>query len=208
MNDPIHKWRAITGIELIHQEPTLDEQERIWQNWNLMTSKQKQQSDRRSLELFGKTNAEHNQEIVHINKIKETLKLIVRSLDKINYIFIGSANLYIQELKITPRDIDILTIGDGVKEIDSALKQYQTKEVYFDENKNSFRSLYSINDIELEVLANGNNFYRPINNSGGKVCLSLDGISLPCATLQSELSAYTTMGRHDRVKLIEDFLTK
>lgn len=168
----------------------------------------KQQSDCQSLELFGKTNAEHNQEIVHANKVKETLKLIARSLDKINYVFIGSANLYAQGLKITPRDIDILTIGDGIKEIDDALKQYQTKGVYFDDNKNSFRSLYSINDIELEVLANGNNFYRPIDNSDGKVRLSFDGIVLPCATLQSELSAYKTMGRHDRVKLIEDFLTK
>lgn len=28
-NDPIHSWRANTGIELIHKEPTLEELNRI-----------------------------------------------------------------------------------------------------------------------------------------------------------------------------------
>ena len=28
LNDPVHFWRAETGIELIHKEPTLEEQER------------------------------------------------------------------------------------------------------------------------------------------------------------------------------------
>ncbi len=41
---PIHTWRAKTGIELIHQEPDIEELERIWKNWNLMTDKQKQKS--------------------------------------------------------------------------------------------------------------------------------------------------------------------
>ena len=57
--DTIHAWRAKTGIELIHKEPTLDELNRIWKNWQLMTDKQKQISDKKSLELFGITNEEH-----------------------------------------------------------------------------------------------------------------------------------------------------
>lgn len=56
---PIHKWRATTGIELIHKEPTEDELDRIWQNWQLMTDKMKQLSDEKSIELFGINNAKH-----------------------------------------------------------------------------------------------------------------------------------------------------
>ena len=30
MNDAVHGWRAETGIELVHLEPTFNEQMRIW----------------------------------------------------------------------------------------------------------------------------------------------------------------------------------
>lgn len=59
LNDPIHSWRAETGIELVHKEPTKRELERIWKNWNEMSEEMKQKSDEKSFELFGKTNREH-----------------------------------------------------------------------------------------------------------------------------------------------------
>ncbi len=64
LNDPVHLWRAETGIELIHKEPTPQEQERIWKNWNEMTDEMKKRSDEKSIELFGKDNATHNKEIM------------------------------------------------------------------------------------------------------------------------------------------------
>lgn len=59
MKDKAHRFRAKTGIELIHKEPSKKELERIWKNWNLMNDKQKKKSDKFSLKLYGKTNAEH-----------------------------------------------------------------------------------------------------------------------------------------------------
>jgi hypothetical protein len=59
LQDPIHKWRAVTGIELIHKEPLGHELERIWNNWNLMTNEQKKISDKKSLEIFGMTNEDN-----------------------------------------------------------------------------------------------------------------------------------------------------
>lgn len=56
---PIHRWRAETGIELIHKEPSLKELERIWKNWQLMPQELKDKSDEKSKELFNCTNAEH-----------------------------------------------------------------------------------------------------------------------------------------------------
>lgn len=35
--DPVHRWRMETGIELIHQEPSKKELDRIWANWQLMS---------------------------------------------------------------------------------------------------------------------------------------------------------------------------
>lgn len=67
LKDPVHLWRAETGIELIHKEPTLEEQERIWLNWNKMTNEMKSKSDAKSIVLFGKNNTEHHKEIMTIN---------------------------------------------------------------------------------------------------------------------------------------------
>ena len=66
LNDPVHIWRAETGIELIHREPTREEQVRIWQNWNEMTDEMKRVSDKISIELFGKDNVAHHAEIMEI----------------------------------------------------------------------------------------------------------------------------------------------
>ena len=55
-NDPVHRWRAETGIELIHVEPDWDEYQRIQRNWQLMTPEQKAISDAKAKELFGVDN--------------------------------------------------------------------------------------------------------------------------------------------------------
>lgn len=62
--DPVHLWRAKTGIELIHKEPTKDEQIRIWHNWNEMSDELKEISDKKSIEFFGKDNVAHNNEVM------------------------------------------------------------------------------------------------------------------------------------------------
>lgn len=68
LNDPIHKWRAQTGIQLIHKQPTLKQLNRIMKNWNLMSDQMKQKSDIKSIQLFGMTNVEH------YNKLKVEYK--------------------------------------------------------------------------------------------------------------------------------------
>lgn len=55
-SDPVHRWRAETGIELIHAEPNWDEYQRIQRNWQLMTPEQKAISDAKAKELFGVDN--------------------------------------------------------------------------------------------------------------------------------------------------------
>lgn len=64
LKDRAHLWRAETGIELIHKEPTKIEQIRIWNNWNEMTDEMKKKSDTKSIELFGKDNAKHYKDIM------------------------------------------------------------------------------------------------------------------------------------------------
>lgn len=61
LDDPVHKWRAKTGIELIHKEPDFAEQKRIFFNWNIMDKDKQEESDKKSKSLFnGLTNLENH----------------------------------------------------------------------------------------------------------------------------------------------------
>jgi hypothetical protein len=68
LKDPAHLWRAETGIELIHKEPDLEELERIWKNWQLMSKHDKILSEKKSKELFGLTNKEHYKQLKPLYK--------------------------------------------------------------------------------------------------------------------------------------------
>lgn len=61
--DLVHMWRAESGIELVHNEPTMEELNRIWQNWQHMPDIAKWLSDNMSLHWFGCTNEEHYQQL-------------------------------------------------------------------------------------------------------------------------------------------------
>lgn len=63
MADPVHAWRARTGIELIHKEPDLEEAIRVWVNWNRMSAADKARSDRKSKKLFGVDNKTHYEQL-------------------------------------------------------------------------------------------------------------------------------------------------
>lgn len=67
----VHYWRATTGIELIHKEPTVDEFIRISKNWFVMTDDQKKKSDDKSKEFFKKTNVQHMEELIEYYNSQE-----------------------------------------------------------------------------------------------------------------------------------------
>lgn len=110
-NDPVHVWRAKTGIELIHKEPTLEELNRIWNNWQLMSDDQKEISDRKSMKLFGKTNKEHYIELIKeydplvSSDIKESMEFqewsIMNKNDNLDWI-----STYIMEAIEEPPSLD------------------------------------------------------------------------------------------------------
>ena len=100
--DPAHKYRMDTGIELIHKEPTKEELERIWKNWNLMSDYQKRESDKKSIELFGMTNQDHYNELINSYTLME-----------------GSTSLSPQDTGISTVIFDIgdVLISDNFKEL-------------------------------------------------------------------------------------------
>jgi len=130
-------------------------------------------------------------------RIEEALRIVIDKLNGLNYALIGSVNLFIQGIDLLPRDIDILTDSDGIEKIVEVLKEYQTKEVYFE-----------INGVEVEVLGNVDNKCRPGDSLDKKILIDYKDMKIPCISLKEELEVYERMGREDKVKLIREKLGK
>lgn len=105
MGDPAHEWRADTGIELIHPEPTEKELDRIWVNWNAMTPEQKKASDKKCKEIFNKSNTRLYAELKAVWKYKRDRGEIEEGADIINekyFISTDNIELNLDEWKPLP----------------------------------------------------------------------------------------------------------
>ncbi|MBU1255431.1 MAG: hypothetical protein ABII95_02870 [Patescibacteria group bacterium] len=139
-------------------------------------------------------------------KIEKALRIVVGKLNGLNYALIGSVGLYIQGIDLQSRDIDILTNSDEINKIVEILKEYQTKEMYFDksEGRNSYRVFFEIDGIEIEVLDNVDNICRSKDSLDKKIFINYKDVKIPCIPLEEELKVYEKMGREDKVKLIKE----
>ena len=109
MKDPIHAWRAETGIELMHKEPDVWKQIRIHRNWLLMSDEQKKKSDEKCISIFGVDNetvfkrclglhlsdTSINGKIVRLTCEESKLTCVVGIMDSsqegdLTYIYLGS----------------------------------------------------------------------------------------------------------------------
>ena len=59
-DDIINQWILENGIELVHQTPTKQEMEEIWDRWQKMSRNEQEISDKKSIKLFGMTNEQHH----------------------------------------------------------------------------------------------------------------------------------------------------
>ena len=126
LEDPVHKWRAKNGIELIHKEPDFQEQKRIFYNWLAMPKSLQEKSDNKSKQLFsGMTNLEHHNAIMEYEWHDENyfeLADIRQRYDKrdmeengLKYIHISLSN---KPITFTPR------VPKNVFELKGSFKQY------------------------------------------------------------------------------------
>lgn len=143
----------------------------------------------------------------------DTLKLVSNRLTSNGFIWaiIGSTNLALQGIDVSPRDLDIISTMDVLPKIKSIFQEYEVAEI---EERGSaisgsyWRVVMHINGIEIEVLGEKENgIYVDRLLAGNKIEISLDGVNISCLALESELQAYRDTGRQNKVDLIESFLS-
>jgi len=140
-----------------------------------------------------------------MEKFFGVLRILIEKLKGIDFAVLGSYNLYLQGIKINPKDLDLITDDNGIhKIIDIFGSSIATNEGKYKETE------FEINDVEIHVVSNINNELRPPfrNNI---IWLEKDNLKIPCMSLESELSFYEKINREKdkgKAELIKQKLNK
>ena len=151
-----------------------------------------------------------------VKKVYKTLSLLLKELEanKINWVLIGSLNLFLQVVDVEFHDIDVFTDKEGVSHINKIFRDCVIKPISFSETEvfKSFRGIFKINDCLVDVVTDLQ--FRPSRNSkwfrstGLSIVktLKVKGLLLPEAPLEQEYTAYLNMGRLEKAEKIKNKL--
>jgi hypothetical protein len=144
---------------------------------------------------------------------ESTIIFLAKVLAGRSYAFRGTTSLVLQGYDMNVDDIDILCDKDTSLDANSLLKDYLVKEVVFSET-NNFRSYFGsffVNGVKVEVMGNWEikdpkgiwkGPYVP--ESLNTLQLSLDDTNVVVTTADTELKAFTQMGRWNAYKKLKN----
>lgn len=147
-----------------------------------------------------------------MNHTGKAIRIIHERLENnsIRWAITGSTNMKLQGMKTKPRDLDVIIPYDDLSSISKIFSDYQASPV---------RELESLTDDPAwEVSANIESV--PVQFISGKeddVYVSklleerikyvrMNGIDVPCLTLEAEAQCYYETGREKKARTIEDFM--
>ncbi|MGV8169423.1 MAG: nucleotidyltransferase domain-containing protein [Candidatus Nanoarchaeia archaeon] len=133
------------------------------------------------------------------------LKIIIEKLDGANvqWSLDGSANLFIQGVSVTVRDLDITTNREGIEIFREKLKEFIVK-AFFSPKIQGLSIICDINGFEVEINAYGD---RPEGMQDKTKYISWRNLSVPVLPLRSALEFYRLVNYEDKVKLIEKHIS-
>ena len=137
--------------------------------------------------------------------IKEILQIIIDSLQGKEFIWRleGSANLKIQYIDVSVRDLDITTNDDGIKIFKNALKEYVVKD-FFSQKINGYSLVCDINGFEVEINSYGD---RKLDMFDKTEKISWNNFQIPILPLKHAKKFYELINRKEKVDLISRYLS-
>ncbi|MBU2561598.1 MAG: hypothetical protein KKD17_04825 [Nanoarchaeota archaeon] len=116
----------------------------------------------------------------------------------------GSANLRVQGMEVTVRDLDITTTPEGIDIFRSALNEYIVKDTKRD-NLEGQSLVCDILGFEVEINSYGNdllNMFEHVRIG------SWNGLNVPLLPLENAKDFYRMIGRAEKVRLIQTHIEK
>lgn len=133
---------------------------------------------------------------------EQSLKVVSDLLEKlitVNFCFVGTYNLLLQGINISPNDIDLLTNDEGIDKIsfifDAVVKKNEVE--------------FLLDGIEIHVVSNQGSMLLPENFDNEVILVEKNKLKIPCISLSAELLFYKNCHREKdkrKVQLIEEFL--
>ena len=148
-----------------------------------------------------------------INKdFKKAIKIITERLKKnrIKWAVIGSTNLALQGMRITPRDLDVVVTLSDLKNIPKIFSEYpasRIKKLKSITEEPAWEVKIEIGDVKVQILGEKESGEYVNKLLKSRITyLEVDGIKVPCFTLETEADAYSETNREEKAKLIKKFL--
>lgn len=132
------------------------------------------------------------------NNFFSALKILIERLKGVDFALIGTFNLSIQGIDVSPNDLDILTDEAGI---------YKIGEIFdgpiVQANSGPWKETeFIIGDVEVQATSTQNNPLRPMDYKKHIISIEKEGIQIPCMSLESELDFYKKAGREkDKLKV-------
>jgi hypothetical protein len=144
--------------------------------------------------------------MINEKQLNTALKVILDKIGGENILWRleGSANLFVQEMKVNVNDLDLTTTKDGYLKFKSALKEFFVNEEYILEKKIQ-SATYDLGGVETEILYYENN---ELNMFDQVKIISWHNLKIPILPLKFALKFYQLIKRENKVELIKRFIEK
>jgi hypothetical protein len=130
----------------------------------------------------------------------------------VNWVVTGSFSFALQEVPVTPRDIDLQTDLAGALTIEQLLSKYVVQKVKFSTNE-KMRSHFgelSINGVKVEIMGDiqkrneDGSWEKPVDLDEHKQFVEFRGMTIPVLALEYEYEAHIKLGRFERAELLKE----
>ena len=137
--------------------------------------------------------------------IQKILQIILDSLQGKEFIWRieGSANLKIQGVDVSVRDLDITTNGEGIEIFRNALKEYIVKD-FFNQKINGLSLVCDIKGFEVEINSYGD---RRLDMFDKTKKILWQNLQIPILPLEYAKKFYELINRKEKVDLISKYLS-
>ncbi len=144
------------------------------------------------------------------NFIKALRKINIRfQKHKIRWVLVGSLSLALQDVKIKPKDIDILTDKEGALKCNEIFEKHIKKTVEWSQTEryDSFFGKFEINDLVVEIMGDlkvkeGNNWIELKPRLEKPQFIRVEDLLIPVTPLEDQLKSYKkSTNNKDRKKL-------
>ncbi len=132
----------------------------------------------------------------------------------INWVVTGSLGFALQNVTVTPQDIDLQTNEAGAYEIERLLSEHITRNVAFSsaENIRSHFGALTIDGIKVEIMGDiskrleDSTWERPVDLERYKQFVEVEGMQVPVLSLEYEYQAYLKLGRLEKAQMLRKVL--